>query len=433
MKGKRWLIILLAGMAFLVYAFIAIRAGRKKSAAGVEVEIAKAKRGELVTTVSGSGLVQAEDKTEVRAEISGILEEVLVEEGARVAKGALLFRFAGRELGKAVKNAESAVETARVQWNNIRIRVDESRLQVSQAEQALAKARLALADAEKSYERIKRLFEKGAVAKEQLEAASSALEGAKLQVAQAENAHQQAIVSAKAVEGEEELAALRLRDAEGNLAELRQDLARTMVRAPRDGIVLSCPAKAGMSVPAGAELCTIGTTRRLVVELPVDEVDIAQLKKGQKATITHEGLPGVKIPGEVSAIPPQAVERGGERVFPVEIAIDNTEGLLHPGMSVDTEIVTNHLTGVLTVPLLAILEEENAEGEIERFIFLVREGKAVKTRVIIGASNESEAEIREGLAEGDAYVSGDYETILRLKDGSSVREKKRAKDQRPRA
>ena len=426
MNKKRWLIFLVLAGLFLAYLVIAIRAGRKKNTAGVEVEIAKAKRGELVTTVSGSGLVRAEDKTEVRAEISGILAEVLVEEGARVAEGALLFRFADRELTKAVKNAESAVETARLQRENIRLRIEESRYQVRQAEQALAKARLALADAEKAYERISRLFEKGAAAKEQLEAASSQLEGAKLQAAQAESAYQQALVSAKTLEGEEKLAALRLRDAERTLDELREDLAKTRVRAPRAGIVLSCPVKEGMNVLAGTELCTIGTTDRLVVELPVDEVDIARVKKDQKATITHEGLPGVKILGEVSAIPPQAVEVGGERVFPVKIALANQEGLLRPGMSVDVDIVTDHLTNVLTVPLLAILEEEDKKGEVQKFIFLVKEGKAVKTRVVVGLTSESEAEIREGLAEGDAYVAGDYETILHLKDGARVKEKKKA-------
>ena len=433
MKGKRWIIFLLVGVGIAVYAFAAIRAGRKKSAAGVMVEIARVKRNDLVTTVSGSGLVQAEEETEVRAEIAGILEEVLVKEGDRVAEGALLFRFAGRELEKAVADAESALEMAGMEAENIRLRLEEAQNGVDRAEAAMEKAGLALADAEKDYERTQRLFEKGAVTGKQLEAASSALEAAKLQVKEAENAYQGALLTVKGVEAEERTVSLKRRDAERNLAELRADLARTVVRAPRDGIVLSCPVKAGMSVPAGTALCAIGATRRLVVELPVNEVDIVQVRKGQKATITHEGLPGVKIPGEVETIPPQALESGGERVFPVKILIDNTGGFLRPGMTVDTEIVTNHLAGVLTVPLLAILEEENAEGDMERYIFRVREGKAVKTRIVIGASNESEAEIRQGLAEGDAYVAGDYETILRLKDGSSVREKKPEKSRRPEA
>ncbi|NLG84075.1 MAG: efflux RND transporter periplasmic adaptor subunit, partial [Firmicutes bacterium] len=238
--------------------------------------------------------------------------------------------------------------------------------------------------------------------------------------------YKQALVTAKTIEGEDKLAALRLRDAERSLDELRADLARTVVRAPRDGIVLSCPVKEGMNVLAGTELCTIGTTDRLVVELPVDQVDIVRVKKGQKATITHEGLPGVKIPGEVCAVPPQAVELGGERVFPVQIVLDNREGFLRPGMTVDAEIVTAHLKGVLTVPLLAVLEEEDKNGEVQRFVFRVEQGKAVKTKVVVGLTSENEAEIKEGLVEGDLYVAGDYETILHLKDGTGVKEKKKA-------
>ena len=242
---------------------------------------------------------------------------------------------------------------------------------------------------------ISELFKNGAASQEQLDQAELTLSQEEKQVAQST-----------------QLAGIKLSNA-------RLDLDRTKVRATRNGIILFCPAKEGMAVTPGTELCQIGELSKLVVELPVDEIDITQIKLGQPATITQEGLTELKLKGTVIAIAPQAVKNQNENVFPVKIRIDNSSGMLRSGMSVDTEIVTNDLKDVLTVPLLAVLEEEH-NGKTEKYLFKVIDGKAVKTKITAGFSSDSELEVLGGIKEGDTYVPGDYETILHLKDKTAV-------------
>ncbi|MCL6590109.1 MAG: efflux RND transporter periplasmic adaptor subunit [Firmicutes bacterium] len=374
-KGlKRWLIICVVILAVAAYVAFMAQAGKKGAQAGVEVEMSQAKPGNLVTVVSGTGKVDAEDKAIIRAEITGLITKVYVKEGQWVNKGDLLVQFHDRMF-------ITALERARLE------------------SQAQEQARNHLENTRKNYIHVKQLFEDGAASREQLEAAALALEQEEKQVAQASKL------------------------AELNLSNAQEDLVRTKVRATRSGMILYCPVKEGMTAPQGTELCQIGDLRHLVVELPVDEIDITQIKIGQAATVTQEGLSELKLPGTVIEIAPQAVSVAGENVFPVKIRIDNSKGILRSGMSVDTEIITHDLRNVITVPLLAVLDEEK-NGQIEKYLFLVKEGKAVKTKIKAGFSNDSDLEVRSGLASGDIYISGDYETILHLKDKTNVREKK---------
>lgn len=128
--------------------------------------------------------------------------------------------------------------------------------------------------------------------------------------------------------------------------------------------------------------------------------------------------------GEVDQVALKGITKGSEIVFPVTILIDNQDGNLRPGMTVDVEIITASVGETLTIPLLALVEDEEPNGEIGKYVFKIIDDTAVKTRVKTGLSNESRVEILEGLLEGDSYVSGDYDTILHLKDGTKVRPKK---------
>lgn len=370
---KRWLIIGGVAVAIIAYVFIQVQAGMKKNSAGVMVDLTKLQRTNLVTTVSGSGQVDADDKAQLRAEITGLINKILVKEGQRVQKGDLLVQFDDRQY-------VNALQTALLD------------------EQALEQSRTHLANTRKTYQHTLELFKNGAASQEQLDQAELALNQEEKQVAQSSQ-----LVSIK-------------------LSNARQDLDRTKVRATRSGVVLYCPVEEGMTVAPGTELCEIGELSKLVVELPVDEIDITQIKLGQPATITQEGLPDLKLTGSVIEIAPQAVQNQGENVFPVKIRIDNSSGLLRSGMSVDTEIVTNDLKNVLTVPLLAVLEEEH-NGKTEKYLFKVIDGKAVKTKITAGFSSDSDLEVLGGIREGDTYVSGDYETILHLKDKTAVRQR----------
>ncbi|HBG15846.1 MAG TPA: hypothetical protein DDW93_03625, partial [Firmicutes bacterium] len=86
----------LVGLAILIYVIIAVRSGQKHKNAGTVVEISNVSREELVTTVSGSGVADTQEKEEIRAEITGLISKIHVLEGDWVKKGDLLLTFNDR-------------------------------------------------------------------------------------------------------------------------------------------------------------------------------------------------------------------------------------------------------------------------------------------------------------------------------------------------
>ncbi len=383
--------IALVGLAILIYVIIAVRSGQKHKNAGTVVEISNVSREELVTTVSGSGVADTQEKEEIRAEITGLISKIHVLEGDWVKKGDLLLTFNDRHFRRAVTSAENALKAA----------------EFDSTLPSLEEARLVVDSCRKAHDRVALLYRQGAATKEGLEEAVLKLKQAEIRWEQTQK-----------------LVTIKREEAQLSLAAAQQELAGTRVTASRDGRVIYCPVKEGMSIVPGTFLCEIGNLETLTVEFGVDEIDISQINPEQVARITHDGLPGMEFTGSVEQVALKGITKGNECTFPVKIRIDNTMGKLRPGMTVDVEIETARVKETLTLPLLAVLEEEESIGAVGKYVFMVVDGTAVKTRVITGLSNESSIEIKEGLNEGDPYISGDYDTIIRLKDGTKVRPKK---------
>ena len=383
--------IALVGLAILIYVIIAVRSGQKHKNAGTVVEISNVSREELVTTVSGSGVADTQEKEEIRAEITGLISKIHVLEGDWVKKGDLLLTFNDRHFRRAVTSAENALKAA----------------EFDSTLPSLEEARLVVDSCRKAHDRVALLYQQGAATKEDLEEAVLKLKQAEIRWEQTQK-----------------LVTIKREEAQLSLAAAQQELAGTRVTASRDGRVIYCPVKEGMSIVPGTFLCEIGNLETLTVEFGVDEIDISQINPEQVARITHDGLPGMEFTGSVEQVALKGITKGNECTFPVKIRIDNTMGKLRPGMTVDVEIETARVKETLTLPLLAVLEEEESIGAVGKYVFMVVDGTAVKTRVITGLSNESSIEIKEGLNEGDPYISGDYDTIIRLKDGTKVRPKK---------
>ncbi len=383
--NKRWLII--GGVLIIIIGAVFIFGGGQKKEIGILVETSSAKPSSLVTTVSGIGKVTAANKAEIRAISNGLITQLHVEEGRMVKRGDLLISFDQQELQKAVENARS----------NLRL--------VQLEELSLTQSKIKLESTRKTHETSQTLYQDGAISKEQLEQASLTY-----------NTERQQLIQ------NEKMVKLKIADARRMLANAQQDLRANQIYAPRSGMILSCPVKAGMTVTPGMELCQIGELQQLVIELPVNELDITALKLGQSATITQEGMGDQKISGKVIAIAPQAENLNNENVFIVKVGLDNSAGILRSGMSVDVAIVTHQLSKVLAVSLLAVTETEK-NGKVEKYLYLIKENQAVKTKVTTGISNESEIEIKSGLKPGTTYISGDFETIQKLTDHAKIIDK----------
>lgn len=175
---------------------------------------------------------------------------------------------------------------------------------------------------------------------------------------------------------------LQISQARLNIESLQKQLADYIVYAPADGVVTLTEKSASSSssssststsssgqsgewqvgddIKAGELLATINNTSGMVVTVPVDEVDIAKVKTGQKASITFDALPDQTFTGYVSEIASEGTVSNNVASFDVTVTLDPADSLkvLKEGMTANVEILINRKENVITVPIEAVQERQ---------------------------------------------------------------------------
>ncbi|MFP3904280.1 MAG: efflux RND transporter periplasmic adaptor subunit, partial [Armatimonadota bacterium] len=191
--------------------------------------------------------------------------------------------------------------------------------------------------------------------------------------------------------------------AEAALANARAKLAYATIEAPITGVIGTVTTQegetvaAGLSAPTFVEIIDLG---RLEVDAFVDEVDIGKVKVGQKAQFTVDAFPDRTFAGHVRAIYPDAVIQDNVVYYDVVIEIeDDYAGLLRPQMTTNVTIFLETREDVLFVPNGAVHREQG-----ETVAYVVRDGSSERRVVEIGVRQDGEAEVVEGLKEGEEVL-----------------------------
>ncbi len=183
------------------------------------------------------------------------------------------------------------------------------------------------------------------------------------------------------------------------LQDARETLANYYIRAPFDGVVAKLDVKKGDPASGGAAVATFITTQRIAT-LSLNEVDIAKIKMGQKATITFDAFPDLTISGEVIQIDTIGTTTQGVVTYNVSIAFDTQDERVKPGMSMSAAIITDVKQDVLLVPSGAVKSQGGTQ-----YVQSLENGQPVSHQVEVGASNDTMTEIVSGLSEGDSIIA----------------------------
>ena len=199
------------------------------------------------------------------------------------------------------------------------------------------------------------------------------------------------------------------------LAEAQSKLADYTICAPFDGVITSVDVQKGDSVSSGTSVATIITKER-VAEISLNEVDAADVKVGQKTTLTFDAVEDLSITGEVAEVDALGTVTQGVVTYDVKIIFDTNDERVKPGMSVSASIITDIKQDVILVSSSAI----KSSGEISYVempsVAVAADSVGALSGVVlasplrqqvveIGLTNDSETEITSGLSEGDQIIT----------------------------
>jgi HlyD family secretion protein len=310
--------------------------------------VAAAKSSPNVGMVVAGGRVEPiSEELDISAEMGGKLRDVFVKEGDRVRAGQVIAEIENDEYRARVTAAEAELQEKAASHRRI---VNGARPQERlEAEAAVTEAQAVMENDREQAERRQVLLEKGAVSHEESEHATQAYKASQARYQAAVEHHK--LIDEDAREEDRARAQADVDLAAAKLEESRAQLAKTIVRAPINGVVLRKHRHRGETVQQGAEwpIVTLGDISRLRVRAEVDESDIAAITRGQKAYVTADAYGAKRFTGILSRV---GSEIGKKRIVSdspedrvdrkvLEAFIDLAPGVSLPsGLRVDVFIET---------------------------------------------------------------------------------------------
>ena len=185
------------------------------------------------------------------------------------------------------------------------------------------------------------------------------------------------------------------------LAQTTSQLEDAMITAPFGGTILAVQVREGEWASPGAPAIVLAADS-LILEVNVDEVDVAGLTEGQAAHLSFSALKDSRVGGTVSFVAPSSTNVGGAVAYAVEISFDPGDYPVRLGMTADVDIVVDSAADALLVPNRAI----EADREAGRY-YVTRQkalGATERLEVRIGLRDQVNTQILEGVEEGDKLV-----------------------------
>jgi len=393
---KKWLIALGALAILGLVLWLSLRDSGPR---GAEIEVQAAETRTISARVKATGEITPDRKVDVSAKVVGEIIDLPVVEGQQVEAGQILVQIE-RDLYESARN--------------------QARAALRQAEVSVRGVEIQLADAERNLRRVGELQVQELVSQELLDQAQLAVDTARVQI----DAQRQAIEQSRSA-----------------LQRAEDDLARTTIRSPMDGIVIQLDAEKGETVVPGSTnlpgsvIMTVADMSTLLAEVEVSEVDVVDVALGQQAEVTVDALGDEPQQGRVAEIATSGRKDAalGTIRFRVKVALDNPHPDLRPAMTAKVAILTATSEDALTVPIQAVvkrtLDEDGKELEGTRakgvdkkdVIYRVEDDKALARTVTTGISDELWVEIKDGLQAGAEVVVGPYRTLKKLHSGDAVK------------
>lgn len=315
---------------------------------------------DMVETVETTGRLDALQVSDVYWQTTGRVGKVLVEVGDNVKKGAILLQVDENSVSPQLVNAQADLILAQQALKRLTAPSD---LQIAQAQSAWEQAKEQLRLAEKTSDNLP-----SSASTERKDQTAAQLALAQAQAADTE-AKYRALADSKPNADDLAAAEARVRAAEMSLQNLN-------LVAPFEGTVLDINYLPGDSILQNIAGVRLADLSQYVLELQIDEADIAGIKVDQLADITFDALPKQTYQAKVTLVQNFGETVQGITRYRVRLVLQNPSPELRLGMTANTSIVTNTQKNVLAVPLDAVQLDDQGE-----YVMLYNSSSQAKTRV----------------------------------------------------
>lgn len=379
MKKSKILIILLilgVGGYFVYDKFFNIKDEK------VEFITKKAKKGSFSKKVDATGEIFATELIDVGAQVSGQIKKLYVKLGDQVKKGDMIASIDSSTQQNSIDNKEAQLAIYKAQ---------------------LESAKVALNIAKTQFDRENALFAKNATSKQEFESVKNTFSSN----------------SAKIKELEAQIKQTNI-----ELSTAKINLGYTKITAPRDGTVVSVQVEEGQTVNANQTTPTIvniADLSHVKMKMQIAEGDITKIKVGTPVEYSILSEPTKKFQTTVSSIDPglttlsdgsygssssskssysSSSSSSSAVYYYAQSIVDNKDGILRIGMTTQNELLIANVEDAIIVPSIGIKKDENGT-----FVYVLKDGKPVKTAVKTGIKDNLDTQIISGINEGDEIIT----------------------------
>ena len=347
---------ILVGVLVIGVLYAVARVLKTNSKPAISYETISPTKETITNKVVATGKVIPEDEVEIKPQISGIIEKIYVEEGAKLKAGDLIAKI------KVVPN-EQSLNTARGRVNN---------------------AEIALGNAKIEYDRNKALFEKGVVSSQDFNNIELQYNQAKQELENARSDYQ----------------IIRVGSAGGS------STANTNIRATVSGTVLEIPVREGDQVIEsnnfndGTTIATIADMAIMIFEGQVDEAEVGKLKLDMPLKISLGAIQDKEMDANLKFIAPKGLEEQGAVQFKIEADLKLPDSIfIRAGYSANASIVLEKKENVLAIKeALLQFDKETEKPYVE---VVAGEQEFERRDITIGISDGINVEVLSGLTEDD--------------------------------
>ncbi|MEC1716275.1 efflux RND transporter periplasmic adaptor subunit [Schinkia azotoformans] len=384
----------------------------------LEAELLEVKAQTISQSFKEEGLVTAAVERPVYSVINGKIINIPVKEGQQVNKGDLLVEIESKDLESQLSQLEAQLESVNGQEKQAKrtpyvaqekqqqLMMDETKRQIDLEKQ--------------NYNRIKTLYDSGAVSKKELDDAQNRVEQLENNLLQQEQALKLIEEQSKPLAGTDQYFNGLKESLTEQIDHLKYLISNNRIVAPISGIVNELPVREGAMVTAQTPLMTLTSNDELQVEVFLLTEDVISVEEGMPVTLIQKRKNGdLEFPGIVTVIAPAAEEKISalgltEHKVKVTVAPEaNKAPELRPGYALDVKFTTLEQENKIAVPKVVLFPYEDGDA-----LWLVKDGKVMVQKVETGMETNELVVIEKGLQAGDVVIKNPQ--LEGLKVGKAV-------------